>query len=206
MFHLNTKSKFILGILLLQIATAIQVIAALNNHNLKLWLILGVFSLVHGGITALWFFAITKRARREAVADIKEEKEELAKTSKSTRSRRTNAESATGKDKDKNSTQAEPEIKVRTLAPIVGLVGLGAILLLSQLITIGLLAISATVGVVAGYFLGSVRRTTQELVQPSKPIVIQHDATYPALTHTPNQSNRRRGSGRTPRISSKRVD
>lgn len=195
-----TNLKFLLSILLIQTVTAIQVMIVFNNHNPTLWIILGIFNLSYVIFTTWWFSVLTNRAKREAVTRVKEE---FTKTQKPTRSRRVESE----KNQDKIYTSAPSTVKLKSsLAPVVGLVGLGAVLLLSQLITVGLLAVSAAVGVAFGYSLGSIRRTTQELIQTSKPLIIQHDATYPIITQTSDQPNRRRRGGRTPVIDSQRVD
>jgi hypothetical protein len=144
--------KFLLGILLVQAATAAQVVAALHSGSREVWVLLGALSLVLGTLTALWFSTILHHARKDAVIRIKDdfskEREKIRLRAERDKTK-VIQQSHQQIMKDRNRTQAKASLKVG--ASFAGMVGLGAVMLLSQFVTFGLLTLSTAGGALAGY-------------------------------------------------------
>jgi len=159
-FNFSGIFKFLLGILLVQAATAAQVVAALRSGSQEVWILLAALSLMLGILAALWFSSIAHHARKDAVTRIKDnfskEREKIRLRAERDKTK-VIQQSHQQIIKDRNRTQAKASLKIG--ASFAGVVGLGAIMLLTQFVTFGLLTLSTAGGALAGYAW----RTRQEL-------------------------------------------
>ena len=151
-FSLPAFIKFLVGVVLLQGTTALLVISARDVDLFRNgWLVIALGLLI-GVIAALWFSAITshanehsfvrasekfnrqrdyirRKAEKEKVKEIKDGHRQLLRESKRVQHRST--------------------LKLGTA--MAGIAGLGVLLLFTQFMTLGLLAVSATGGALLGY-------------------------------------------------------
>ena len=152
-FSLPAFIKFLVGVFLLQGTTALLVISARDAGLYKSgWLVVALGMLI-GVIAALWFSAITshanahsfvrasekfnrqrdylrRKAEKEKVKEIKDGHRQLLRESKRVQQRST--------------------LRLGS-AMAAGIAALGVLLLFTQFMTLGLLAVSATGGAVLGY-------------------------------------------------------
>jgi len=151
-FGVSTMVKYLIGILLVQGGTVLLVVTALRTSLDKTGLLFALLTVAVGALTALWFTSIANGARRESLAKAKEsfsrEREKI----------RVRAEQE--KIKEVRSSQrrvAREQRKVRTGSNlktgvmIGGAVGVGAVLLMTQMVTLGLLTLSTAGGAALGY-------------------------------------------------------
>jgi len=159
-FNFSGIFKFLFGILLVQAATAAQVVAGLRSGSQEVWILLSALSLVLGILTSLWFSSIAHHARKDAVTRIKDnfskEREKIRLRAERDKTK-VIQQSHQRIIKDRNRIQAKASLKIG--ASFAGVVGLGAIMLLTQFVTFGLLTLSTAGGALAGYAW----RTRQEL-------------------------------------------
>jgi hypothetical protein len=143
--RVTTVLKFLAGILLVQSVTAVQVILALRSAQPQIWLMLAVFGVTTGFLAALWFSSIARHAVSEVLSDAKErlsrEREHIV----------TRAEQEKTKviARERRRMQAKTSLKVG--GSIAAVVGLGALMLLTQFVGVGLLILASGGGAVAGY-------------------------------------------------------
>jgi hypothetical protein len=146
--------KFLIGILLLQGATAMLVVAAVDAHTLEMRMLLGALALVLGVIVALWFASIAGASRKEALAraerDFSRERESLRVRAEKDRARAVaRSERRAARERYWRNGRAG----LRTGVAFSGMVALGVVLVFSQFMTLGLLALSAGGAATAGYLL-----------------------------------------------------
>ena len=151
-FSLPAFIKFLVGVILLQGTTALLVISARDAGLYKSgWLVIALGLLI-GVIAALWFSAITshanahsyvrasekfnrqrdyirRKAEKEKVKEIKDGHRQLLRESKRVQHRST----------------------LKLGSAMAGIACLGVLLLFTQFMTLGLLAVSATGGALLGY-------------------------------------------------------
>lgn len=155
-FSLSNLLKFLIGILLMQAATAILVVVALRMENQEVWFLLTLIGLALGLTTAFWFASMVSHAQKEATAQIKEgfsrEREKIrlrAEREKSKLMEKNHQRII----KDRDRSQVKSNIRSGTL--LVGIVALGGILAFTQFFTFGLLLMTTAGGGLAGYLLRS---------------------------------------------------
>jgi hypothetical protein len=145
--------KFLAGILLLQGGTAVLGLAALRSEQTEVRVLLGLLALTLGTITALWFASMAGSTRREALARAKqgftEEREALRVRAEREKARLV-AESQRRLARERDRLQGRANLKVG--AAFAGVAGLGALMMLTQFVTVGLLTLAAGGGAAAGYF------------------------------------------------------
>lgn len=146
--------RFILGILLLQTATAVQVYAALQTDKPVLWAVFGGLTLVLGVMAALWFSAVLRHAQKDAVDNMRER---FSKERENIRLRAEREKAKVIKQshqqmiKDRDRTQGRANMKVG--ASFAGVIGLGGLMLFTQFVTFGMLLMGTAGGALAGYAL-----------------------------------------------------
>jgi 4-amino-4-deoxy-L-arabinose transferase-like glycosyltransferase len=145
--------KFLAGILLLQGATALLGLAALRSDQAEVRALLGLLALTLGAISALWFASMAGSTRREALARAQqgftEEREALRLRAEREKARLL-ADSQRKLARARNRLQGRANLKVG--AAFAGVAGLGALMMLTQFVTVGLLTLAAGGGAAAGYF------------------------------------------------------
>jgi membrane associated rhomboid family serine protease len=136
------------GILLVQILTVFQVSIALYSSSLVVFISFGFLSLILSGLIAVWFSLIAAHPQQDVNATL---------SPKHKGRRRTTRKSGTKQDSTSEATLDSPQFSKLSrlsgipLAGIMGLAGLGALVLLSQLITVSLLIFGTVGGAIAGY-------------------------------------------------------
>ena len=143
--------KFLIGILLLQVATALLTYTALKTDlNQTAWLF-GALAATLGFLVALWFDSVIGNVKDQAVA------RQQKRHSREREKLRVQAE----RDKAKIARQRKRVsggATLKTGAAVGGLVGVGVAMMLAQFVTLGLLTISTAGGAALGYGI----RTRQE--------------------------------------------
>jgi hypothetical protein len=144
--------KFLIGIFLLQGATALLLMTAQEtNLDRSGWLI-GLLGILIGVIAALWFSTITSHASQHI----------LIRASEKYNRQRDRIRAQAEKEKTREIRNSHQQVLKETRrlqnrstlklgAAMTGIAGLGVILLFTQFMTLGLLAVSATGGALLGY-------------------------------------------------------
>ncbi len=158
-FGIANLIRFLLGILIVQAATAVQIYAALQTDKPLLWVVFGGLSLILGILAALWFSSMLRHAQKDAVKNMSER---FSKERENIRLRAEREKTKVIKQshqqiiKDRNRTQGRASMKVG--ASFAGVIGLGGLMLFTQFFTLGMMLMSTAGGALAGYAL----RTRQE--------------------------------------------
>jgi hypothetical protein len=148
--------KFLVGILLLQGATVLLVYTAMRTDLSQTWPLFGALGVTIGAMTALWFNAIAEDSRKQtlakAQASFSREKEKIrvrAEKEKSKEFKTTQRQLHKAQQRSKSGSQ------VKTGIMIGGAVSVGAVLLLTQMVTLGLLTLTTAGGAALGYGIRS---------------------------------------------------
>lgn len=157
--------KFLLGIILVQIATVVLVVLSPDVLQGEGLVRLAIPLLFIALMVAFWFTSLAEHYRKDAVEKTKssfaKEREKL----------RVNAERAktrvvkqAQKDiaKEAKNTHAKANFKVG--AAFAGVLGVGALFVFAQLLTVGLLTMSAAGGAMGGYYWRGKRMAKKQLV------------------------------------------
>lgn len=145
--------KFFVGILLVQAATALLTYVAVTGGKLAEtgWLFASVAGLL-GVLVALWFGSLLDQAAKQSTHKIKErharEREKLKVQAEKQRNREARTQERRLADARK---KADRSGGMRTGIVISGAVGLGAVLVLAQFMTLGLLTLTTAGGAALGY-------------------------------------------------------
>jgi len=151
-FSLPAFIKFLVGVLLLQGATALLVMTVQDaDLHRSGWLVVALGILI-GVIAALWFSAISSHASQHSFVRASE------KFNRQRDYLRRQAEKEKTKEiKDGHRQVLRETRRVRNRSTVklgvamAGIAGLGVLLLFTQFMTLGLLAVSATGGALLGY-------------------------------------------------------
>ena len=146
--------KYVPGILLLQIITiALVLIAPADLANWD-WLRLVIPVLIAGLLTAFWFGSIAARQRKDKINRLKEDH---AKERESIRVNAERAKSELVKQAQRKTLQevkrASTRANIKIGLAFAGAAGLGAVLILTQFLTLGWLTLAAAGGALGGYLL-----------------------------------------------------
>ncbi len=147
--------KFLIGILLLQVATALLTYTALMTDLEQTAWLFGALALTLGVLVALWFDSVIGSVKEHAMA--RQHKRHAREREKL----RVQAE----KDKAKLARQRKRSsggATLKTGLAVGGTVGVGVALMFAQLMTLGLLTISAAGGAALGY---GVRSRQEKLIR-----------------------------------------
>ena len=151
-FSLPVFIKFLVGIFLLQGATALLLMTAQDADLHKTGWLIGVLGILIGVIAALWFSTITSHASQHT----------LIRASEKYNRQRDRIRRQAEKEKTREIRNSHQQVlrETRRLqnrstlklgAAMTGIAGMGVILLFTQFMTLGLLAVSATGGALLGY-------------------------------------------------------
>jgi len=159
-FQITGVVKYLLGILLLQGATGVLVVAALRVEGRELWIPLGLIGLMLGLLASLWFVSIASHAHRDEINQMQQkflrEREKIRVKAEQEKNKLTE-KSHQRILRDRRRTQGKANTKVN--ATMVGALGLGAVMLFTQFVTMGMLLMTTAGGALAGYAY----RTRQEI-------------------------------------------
>jgi hypothetical protein len=151
-FSLPTFIKFLAGIFLLQGATALLLMTAQEADLQKSGWLLGSLGILIGMLVALWFSTIASHVSQHS----------YARASEKFNRQRDRIRLQANKEKTKEIRNSHEQVlretrRLRTRSTlklgtaITGIAGLGVLLLFTQFMTLGLLAVSATGGAMLGY-------------------------------------------------------
>jgi hypothetical protein len=151
-FSLPAFIKFLVGIFLLQGATALLLMTAQNADLHRTGWIIGLLGALIGVIAALWFSTIASHASQHT----------LIRASEKYNRQRDRIRRQAEKEKTREIRNSHQQVlrETRRLqnrstlklgAAMTGIAGMGVILLFTQFMTLGLLAVSATGGALLGY-------------------------------------------------------
>ena len=151
-FSFVSLAKFLIGILLLQGATVLVVYAALKTDLSQTWLLFGALGVTLGAITALWFSAMAEHARKQSLAkaqaSFSREREKLRVRAEQEKSRE---RTAAQRKLDREKQRAKAGGNLKTGLVIGGAVTAGLVLMLTQMVTLGLLTLTTAGGAALGY-------------------------------------------------------
>ena len=146
--------KFIPAILLLQFITIALVLIAPADFENWGWLRLVIPVLIAGLLTAFWFGSIAARQRKDKISRLKEHH---AKERETIRVNAERAKSELVKQAQRKTLQevkrASTRANIKIGLAFAGATGLGALLILTQFMTLGWLTLAAAGGALGGYLL-----------------------------------------------------
>lgn len=154
MLTLNLSSfvKFLIGILFLQGTTGLIVYAALRTDLTQTWPLYGALGATVAAMAALWFNAIAAGARKESLAkaqaSFSREKEQIRVRAEQEKNREIKN---TQRQAQRQQQRARLGSQAKTGLMIAGGVGAGLVLLMTQMISLGVLALSTAGGAAIGY-------------------------------------------------------
>jgi hypothetical protein len=151
-FSLLAFLKFLVGIFLLQGATALLLMTAQEADLGKTGWLIGALGILIGVLAALWFSAIAGHASQHS----------FTRASEKFNRQRDRIRRQAEKEKTKEIRDSHQQLlrETRRLqnrsmlklgTALTGIAGLGVLLLFTQFMTLGLLAVSATGGALLGY-------------------------------------------------------
>lgn len=145
--------KFLFGILLVQIATYFLIITAPSEFDIKALFRVAVPMLLIALIVAFWFNSIAGHHSKDAIGKVKDnfanEREKIRTNAQRAKDR---AVKAAQKESARESAKAHAKANFKVGAAFAGMLGVGGLFVFAQMMTAGLLAISATVGAMGGYY------------------------------------------------------
>jgi Na+/melibiose symporter-like transporter len=151
-FNIPAVFKFAVGILLVQGATVLLVVAAQRADLRETWLLMLCLALLIGLLAALWFSSVASHCNQQTLARASEkfhrERERI---------RRKSEKEKTKEIKDshrqllRETRRVQGRSNVKLGAALAGLATVGVALFFTQFMTLGLLALSVTGGALVGY-------------------------------------------------------
>jgi hypothetical protein len=151
-FSLPAFIKFLTGIFLLQGATALLLMMAQDiNLQRSGWLI-GLLGILIGVIAALWFSTITSHASQHSFIRASEKyNRQRDRIRRQAEKEKTREIRNSHQQVLKETRRLQNRSTLKLGAAMTGIAGLGVMLLFTQFMTLGLLAVSATGGALLGY-------------------------------------------------------
>ena len=150
--HLSSLIKFLIGIVFLQGSTGLLVYTALRTDLNQTWPLFAALGVTLAAMTALWFNAIADGSRKEALAKVQ------ASFSREREKIRVRAEQDKAREVKNTQRQAERQQQrarvggqLKTGLLIAGGAGAGLLLLMTQMISLGMLALTTAGGAAIGY-------------------------------------------------------
>ena len=172
--------RFLVGIFLVQVATIALVLLAPDLQGFA-WLRLAVPIMVVGFFAAFWFHSMSKHSSKDEVANLKDQHlRERAKIQLNAERAKTRIVKQTQQQiaREAKVTHAKANFKVG--AAFATAVGVGALLLMTQLFTIGLVTLTTAGGALGGYLLRARReRNTLPVITTDKAKVIAEQKKSP---------------------------
>ena len=171
-FSFTGVFKYLFGILLLQAATGVLVMAALRSESRELWFLLGLLAFVLGLLASFWFVSISSHAHKETVNRIKEKflrEREKIRVKAEQEKNKVMEKSHQRILRDRSRTQSKASMKAG--ASFIGVIAVGGVMLFTQFVTMGMLLMTTAGGALAGYAF----RTRQEIGRREKQEALSSD-------------------------------
>ncbi|WP_295882461.1 hypothetical protein [uncultured Thiohalocapsa sp.] len=179
--------KFLIGILLLQVATALLTYTALMTDLQQTGWLFGALAATLGLLVALWFDSVIGSVKEQAVA---RQHKRHAREREKLRIQAEKEKAKLAKQRKRSSGGAT----LKTGLAVGGTVGVGVALMFAQLMTLGLLTISAAGGAALGYGVRSRQEKViraREQKQAERLVYAQQDVPVLTADATPGSDNRR---------------
>ena len=155
--------KFLPSLIVLQILLALVVIAVLQSGHELAAVVIAVYIFVTGIAFAFWFRSISDLHSKDIVASIKEEHAlDREKIRVETEQEKIKVISDAQKQVTKQVTRANAKANFKAGAVMAAAIGLGSLLIIGQMVTLGLIILTTTGGGLAGYLLRA-RQEKQKL-------------------------------------------
>ena len=179
--------RFLIGIIIIQVATVALVMLAPNDLQGIAWLRLIVPLIVVAFFAAFWFSSIATHKSKDQLSNLEarhaQEREKL----------QVNAERAKTRIMKKTQQQIAKETKIvhgkanfKVGATLAGAMGFGALMLLTEMLTLGIMTITTAGGALGGYFYrGNKERKKNKLPEhPNAPFIVAE--------HQPDRLNKQK--------------
>ncbi len=151
-FSLAAFIKFLTGIFLLQGATALLLIMAQDANLQRSGWLIGLLGILIGVIAALWFATITSHASQHSLIRASEKyNRQRDRIRRQAEKEKTREIRNSHQQVLKETRRLQNRSTLKLGAAMTGIAGLGVMLLFTQFMTLGLLAVSATGGALLGY-------------------------------------------------------
>lgn len=157
--------KFLFGIVLAQIATYFLIVLAPAELTFSGLLRVVIPLLFIALIIAFWFNSLAGHHSKDTIGKMKDnfanEREKIRTNAQRAKDR---ALKAAQKESAKETARAHAKANFKVGAAFAGMLGVGALFVFAQMLTAGLLAISATVGAMGGYYWRGKRLENKQLL------------------------------------------
>ena len=178
--------KYFLGILIIQSATVAMALAAIESDDKELWLAVLLLALILGLVTAFWFTSIASHAKKDALANAKDEfSREREKLRVNAERQKTRLIRKSHEEIRKETNRAHARTSFKLGAGFIGIVAAGSLMIFSQFLTLGLLTLAVGGGALGGYLL----RARQEVVSRRKEAFAISDERKPVIDVRPVKGN-----------------
>ncbi|HHJ20825.1 MAG TPA: hypothetical protein ENJ84_13530 [Gammaproteobacteria bacterium] len=165
--------RFLPGVILLQLASVALVLYYPKTVTGMVWLEIIALLLIFSVLASLWFSSVNAHSNKDAVAEAKEkfarEREALRVHTEREKARIT---AKSHQQIQKETRRAHTQANIKVTSAIAGLAGLGTLMLFTQFLSIGMIALSLAGGGMVGY----IARFKQErggkqlkVIEPEKP-------------------------------------
>jgi len=157
--------KYLMGILIIQTATVAMTLAAIKSGDHELWLAVLLLGLLIALVTAFWFASIAGHAKKDALANAKDEfSKEREKLRVNAERQKTRLMRKSHEEIRKETNRAHAKSSFKLGAGFIGIVAAGSLMIFSQLLTLGLLTLAVGGGALGGYLM----RVRQESLSRNK--------------------------------------
>jgi hypothetical protein len=170
--------KYLPGILIIQAATVAMTLAAIRSDNRELWLAVLLLGLILGLVTAFWFSSIASHAKKDALAQAKDEfYREREKLRVNAERQKTRIMRKSHEEIRKETNRAHAKTSFKLGAGFIGIVAAGSLMIFSQFLTLGLLTLAVGGGALGGYLV----RIRQEITARNKESSVITEERKPAI-------------------------
>ena len=178
--------KYLLGLLIIQAATVAMTLAAIKSGDQELWLAVLLLGLLIALVTAFWFVSIASHAKKDALANAKDEfSKEREKLRVNAERQKTRLLRKSHEEIRKETNRAHARSSFKLGAGFIGIVAAGSLMIFSQLLTLGLLTLAVGGGALGGYLM----RVRQETVSRNKEVFAISEERKPAIEVQPVKSD-----------------
>ena len=180
--------KYLLGILIIQTATVAMTLAAIKSADQELWLAVLLLALLIALVTAFWFSSIASHAKKDALANAKDEfSREREKLRLNAERQKTRLMRKSHEEIRKETNRAHARSSFKLGAGFIGIVAAGSLMIFSQLLTLGLLTLAVGGGALGGYLM----RVRQESISRQKETFAISDDNKPVIEAQPGKGDPR---------------
>lgn len=163
---MNKMLRFLLGILVIQAATLLLVLLAPDDLQGIGWFRLIIPLILMGVFSAFWFSSIANHLSKDQLNQLKEEHaREREKIQLNAERAKTRLVKKTQQQIAKESKIAHGKANFKVGAALAGVMGLGALMLLTQFLTLGVITLTTAGGALGGYLYRGRKESQNRLVE-----------------------------------------